>query len=135
MYSSFRQHGGKVLLYTGLSDPTFSPLELIDYYQRLAAANGGLETTRSFARLFLVPGMTHCGGGRSLDDFDPLAALTQWVEEDRPPERLIAKGAAFPGRTRPVCAYPQQTRYRGQGSIEAAESFECRQPTQRQDLQ
>jgi len=128
MYSSFRQHNGKVLLYTGSSDPTFSPLELIDYYQRLAAANGGLETARSFARLFLVPGMTHCSGGRSLDDFDPLTALAQWVEEGRPPERMIAQGSAFPGRTRPLCAYPQQARYRGQGSTEVAENFECRQP-------
>ena len=128
MYSSFRQHDGKLLLYTGSSDPTFSPLELIDYYQRLAAANGGLETARSFARLFLVPGMTHCSGGRSLDDFDPLTALAQWVEEGRPPERMIAQGSAFPGRTRPLCAYPQQARYRGQGSTEVAENFECRQP-------
>jgi feruloyl esterase len=128
MYSSYRQHGGKLLIYTGLSDPTFSALELIDYYQRLAAANGGLEATRDFARLFLVPGMTHCAGGRSLDDFDPLAALTRWVEEGQAPERLIARGKAFPGRARPLCAYPQQTRYRGSGSIEAADNFECRQP-------
>jgi hypothetical protein len=80
------------------------------------------------ARLFLVPGMTHCSGGRSLDDFDPLTALVQWVEEGHPPERMIAQGSAFPGRTRPLCAYPQQARYRGQGSTEVAENFECREP-------
>jgi feruloyl esterase len=130
MYSSYRQHGGKMLIYTGLSDPTFSPLELIEYYQRLSAANGGLDATRDFARLFLVPGMTHCTGGRSLDEFDPLEALSQWVENGRAPERLIARGTAFPGRTRPLCAYPQQTRYRGTGSIEAAENFECRLPSE-----
>jgi feruloyl esterase len=74
--------------------------------------------------------MTHCLGGRSLDDFDPLEALSQWVENGRAPERLIARGTAFPGRTRPLCAYPQQTRYRGTGSIEAAENFECRLPSE-----
>lgn len=124
-YSTLRSRGGKVLIYTGLSDPTFSASELIDYYDRLVATNGGIEEARSFARLFLVPGMTHCSGGRSLDEFDPLDALVAWVEEGKAPEQLVATGAAFPGRSRPVCAYPKQARYKGQGSTEVAANFSC----------
>jgi hypothetical protein len=128
MYSSFKQHGGKLLLYTGLSDFAFSAKDLIAYYQRVAAANGGLDTTRSFARLFLVPGMTHCRGGQALDEFDPLDAVVSWVETGRPPDSLTATGKAFPGRARPLCPYPAETAYRGSGSIDEAANFSCRVP-------
>jgi feruloyl esterase len=125
-YSSFKQHGGKLLVYTGLGDPAFSAKELIAWYQRLGKANGGPETTAGFARLFLVPGMTHCSGGHSLDSFDPLQAVVDWVENDTTPQHMIATGRAFPGRSRPICAYPTQSRYKGSGSIEDAANFECR---------
>jgi hypothetical protein len=128
MYSSFLQHGGKLLLYTGLSDPAFSAKELLKYYQRLTAANGGPAATEEFARLFLVPGMTHCGGGRALDTFDPLQAVVEWVEHAEAPKHMIATGSTFPGRSRPLCAYPTEARYTGAGSIEQAENFECRTP-------
>jgi hypothetical protein len=128
MYSSFRQHGGKLLIYTGLGDPAFSAKELIAYYKRLGQANGGPDATAQFARLFLVPGMTHCGGGQSLDDFDPLQAVVDWVEHDKAPQQIVATGKAFPGRSRPLCPYPKQTRYKGLGSINDAANFECRLP-------
>jgi feruloyl esterase len=130
-YSSFKQHGGKLLVYTGLGDPAFSAKELIAYYRRLGQANGGPEATGQFARLFLVPGMTHCSGGKSLDTFDPLQAVVDWVEHDTAPQHLIATGKAFPGRSRPICAYPAQSRYKGTGSIEDAANFECRVPDQK----
>jgi feruloyl esterase len=101
---------------------------LIAYYQRLGQANGGPEATAKFARLFLVPGMTHCRGGKSLDTFDPLGAVVDWAENGEAPPELIATGQAFPGRSRPICAYPKQSRYRGSGSIEDAQNFECKQP-------
>ena len=129
MYSSFKQHGGKLLIYTGVSDQAFSAKELLGYYSRLVHANGGPTAAADFARVFLVPGMTHCGGGKSLDNFDPLPALLDWVENNKPPEKIIATGKAFPGRSRPLCAYPAQSRYRGLGSTDAAENFECRLPT------
>jgi feruloyl esterase len=128
MYSSFKQHGAKLLIYTGLADPAFSAKELLDYYLRLSQANGGLHATADFARLFLVPGMTHCGGGKALDDFDPLQAVVDWVENSTAPDRIVATGKAFPGRSRPLCAYPTQARYRGAGSIDAADNFDCRLP-------
>jgi feruloyl esterase len=129
MYSSFKQHGGKMLMYTGLADQAFSAKQLVDYYGKLASANGGADATANFARLFLAPNMMHCGGGQALDTFDPLEALVEWVEHDKVPTQLIATGQAFPGRSRPICAYPSQSRYKGSGSIEDAANFECRLPT------
>ena len=128
MYSSFKQHGGRLLIYTGLADPAFSAKELLAYYLRLGEANGGARATADFARLFLVPGMTHCGGGKSLDDFDPLQAIVDWVETNTAPDRLVATGKSFPGRSRPLCPYPTQSRYRGAGSTDEADNFECRVP-------
>jgi feruloyl esterase len=128
LYSSFKQRGGKLLIYTGLSDFAFSPKDLVAYYRRLAEANGGLDATRDFARLFLVPGMTHCRGGQALDDFDPLAAVVDWVEQGHAPAQLLATGRSFPGRTRPLCAYPAETYYKGAGSADDAANFECRVP-------
>ena len=71
--------------------------------------------------------MTHCGGGPALDDFDPLAAIEAWVERGGAPERLLAKGAAFPGRSRPLCPYPLEAHYTG-GDAQGADSFTCRPP-------
>ena len=96
------------------------------YYSAVSGANGGAEPTRTFARLFLVPGMNHCGGGKATDQFDTLAALENWVEQGKAPERIIARGAAFPGRTRPLCPYPLVARYSGSGDVESAESFACK---------
>lgn len=124
-YSTFAQRGARLLIYTGLADPAFSARTLAAYYERLLAANGGDEAV-GFARMFLVPGMTHCRGGPSLDEFDPLGAVVAWVEHGSAPERLIATGTSFPGRSRPICRYPLQSRYRGGGSIEDADNFDCR---------
>ncbi len=125
-YTLMRRRKGKLLLYGGLSDPVFSANDLVDYYRRVAAANGGLAATRRFARLFLVPGMNHCGGGSALDRFDALSAMQSWVEQGRAPRWLPARGAAFPGRVGRLCAYPLVARYRGAGDVNSAASFACR---------
>jgi feruloyl esterase len=71
--------------------------------------------------------MGHCGGGAAtLDRFDLLSAIVDWVEHQRAPEAVVATGAAFPDRSRPLCPYPQHAQYRGAGDTEKAESFECR---------
>jgi feruloyl esterase len=124
--NTFSTHGGKLIFWHGMSDPWFSALDTIDYYQRLAPANGGADKVRDWSRLFLVPGAGHCGGGPSLDTFDALSALVQWVEQGDAPDSLKATGRAFPGRSRPLCAYPQHAHYKGQGNPEDAASFECR---------
>ena len=101
--STFAALGGKLIIYEGLSDPVFSANDIIDYYRQLQSDNGGAEKSASFARLFLVPGMAHCGGGPATDQFDALTALENWVEQGQAPQSMVAKGAAFPGRTRPLC--------------------------------
>ena len=122
-WSGYRAHGGKLLLYTGMSDPVFSALDLIRYYKQVVSANGGQK--QEFARLFLVPGMNHCSGGPALDDFDALGAIQRWVESGVAPESMLSTGTAFPGRSRPLCAYPRYAMYDGHGSPEKAESFHC----------
>lgn len=118
---TFAQHG-KLILYHGLSDQGLSPLETAAWYERLGSANGG--HVADWARLFLVPGMTHCGGGPSTDEFDMLTAIEKWVEEGRAPERIIARGKSFPGVTRPLCPYPTIARYKG-GDPKSEKSFAC----------
>ncbi|MGH8143993.1 MAG: DUF6351 family protein [Steroidobacteraceae bacterium] len=125
--SSFTAHGGKLIFYHGLSDPWFSALDTVRYYQSLAA-NTGAGTVSDWSRLFLVPGMGHCAGGAAtLDHFDMLSAIVDWVEQGRAPAQVIATGAAFPGRSRPLCPYPQHAQYSGHGNSESAANFSCRE--------
>jgi len=125
--STFAARGGKQLFYHGMSDPWFSALDTIGYYERVAKSAGGLEKARSFARLFLVPGMEHCQGGpATLDQFDLLTPLVRWVERGEAPEAVIARGASLPNRSRPLCAWPAYAHYKGKGDPESAASFECR---------
>ncbi len=125
-YSTFAARGGKVIFYQGISDPVFSANDLIQYYDRFVLDAGGLEKAQTEARLFLIPGMTHCGMGPATDQFDALAALENWVEKDQAPTRILARGQAFPNRTRPLCPYPQYASYKGSGNPEDAVNFECK---------
>lgn len=124
--SSFIDNGGKLIVVQGNSDPVFSANDMRRYWQQLTADNGGVGQLDRWARLFIVPGMTHCGDGPGLDDFDPLTALERWQAQGQAPARLLAQGVAFPGRTRALCPYPQEAHYRGQGDPDEAESFVCR---------
>lgn len=126
--TAFRRRRGKLLVYAGLADPVFSANDLAAWYERFVDAAGGLGAAQRTARLFLVPGMTHCSGGPSLDRFDPLTALVRWAEKGRAPKRLVATGAAFPERSRPLCPYPAEAHYRGRGDGERAGSFRCVRP-------
>lgn len=124
---TFAAHGGKQILYHGMSDAWFSAFDTLDYYERLVRDNGGLQKVRAFDRLFLVPGMGHCGGGpATLDQFDFLTPLVKWVEQGVAPEAVTATGRDFPGRSRPLCAWPRHARYKGHGNPEDAASFACR---------
>jgi feruloyl esterase len=126
--TSFFGHGGKILFYHGWSDPWFSPLDTQDYYERMAKDSGGMEQVRAnSSRFYAVPGMGHCSSGAAtLDRFDLLGAVVDWVEQGKAPESVIATGPAFPGRSRPLCAYPHHAQYKGQGNPEDAANFECR---------
>jgi feruloyl esterase len=124
--TTFSASGGKLMFYHGDSDPWFSALDTLSYYKDMAGANGGLETVSKWSRFYFIPGMGHCAGGSALDQFDLLGAMVNWVEKGTPPQSVIATGAAFPGRSRPLCAYPQYAQYKGQGDTEDANNFECR---------
>ena len=78
------------------------------------------------SRAYLVPGMGHCASGVTLDRFDLLSAVVNWVEDGKAPLSVIATGPAFPGRSRPLCPYPQHAQFKGQGDPENAASFECK---------
>ena len=136
---TFMGHGGKIIFFHGESDPIFSMYDTVNYYESLSARYG--TTTGSFARLFLVPGMNHCSGGSyALDSFDSLTAIVNWVEQGQAPEAMVAgnsfneqsnplSGSALPpGRTRPLCPYPQFARYSGTGDSEDAANFACVAP-------
>jgi hypothetical protein len=124
--NTFFGHGGKIVFYHGTSDPVFSPFDTLAYYERMVAANGGMDEVLNSSRFFFVPGMNHCGGGpAALDKFDMLGAVVKWVEEGTAPDSVVATGKAFPGRSRPLCPYPKYARYKGQGDPENASSFEC----------
>lgn len=124
--STFSGNGGKIIFFHGNSDPWFSPLDTLEYYKSLAPANGGAEKVAGWSRMFLIPGMGHCGGGPSLDHFDMLSAVVDWVEKGTAPDSVIASGRAFPGRSRPLCAYPKYARYSGNGDSEDAKNFSCK---------
>jgi feruloyl esterase len=123
--STFSGHGSKILFFHGDSDPWFSPLDTLEYYKSLAATNGGAGKVSEWSRMFLVPGMSHCGGGPGLDQFDMLGAVVNWVENGIAPDAVIATGRAFPGRSRPLCAYPKHAQYGGEGNTEDAKNFSC----------
>jgi hypothetical protein len=123
--STFSLNGGKLIFSHGDSDPWFSALDTLGYYQSLAASNGGAAKVAQWSRMFLVPGMTHCAGGQSLDHFDMLSAVVNWVENGTAPDSVVATGKAFPGRSRPLCAYPKHAQYVGSGDTQDARNFRC----------
>lgn len=129
--SAFRARGGRFLLYHGAADGLIPPQRTVQYYEAVVAATGSRPATEGFMRMFLVPGMDHCGAiGGGLKDWDRLAPLVRWVEQGQAPDRIVA-GQTLPGgavRTRPLCPYPQQARWTGSGSTEEASNFVCAAP-------
>ncbi|HTZ32225.1 MAG TPA: tannase/feruloyl esterase family alpha/beta hydrolase [Methylomirabilota bacterium] len=124
--STFFGHGGKLIFYHGTSDPWFSFLDTLGYYERMTKDNGGRERVENWSRIYLVPGMSHCGGGpMTVDEFDMLTAVVDWVEKGTPPDSVTATGHTFPGRSRPLCPHPKYARYKGQGDSEDARNFAC----------
>jgi feruloyl esterase len=141
--SAFESRGHKLLVYHGWADPLVVPGEAINYREAVLArrqrkARGKAspaaiqrETDR-FYRLFMVPGMAHCGGGPGLTEFHGMDALVKWVEQGVAPDSIVASGK--PGGVaveRPVCPYPQVAKYRGSGNVNEAASFVCADPAAR----
>ncbi|HEY6384331.1 MAG TPA: tannase/feruloyl esterase family alpha/beta hydrolase [Candidatus Acidoferrum sp.] len=142
----FESRGGKLIIFHGWNDSGISPLNTINYYESVESKMGKQDAD-SFLRLFMVPGMQHCGGGPGPDVFgqvgfsspnDPqhnmYLALEQWVEKGAAPSTVIATKEAASGSvggvkvTRPLCAYPQVAHYKGTGDTNEAANFVCGAP-------
>lgn len=140
--AAFKARGAKAIVYQGWADPVVNAIDTIAYAERVRTAQGSQAEADGFYRLFLVPGMGHCGGGSGANvfgnsgtaaptddaDHDLLRALDRWVEQGTAPDRLIASrvvdGAAV--ATRPLCPHPQVATYMGSGSADDAENYQCR---------
>ena len=162
-FTGFKAHGGKLITYHGWADSDITPFATLNYYNSVVAAQGrargtmtatagsspsasALDKTQTFYRLFMVPGMGHCGGGPGPNQFgqtggngdadhDVVTALERWVEKGVAPQRIIAtkyvdndpaKGIQM---TRPLCVYPQAAKYRGTGDTNDTGSFVCTDPS------
>ncbi len=139
----FIARGNKAIIYQGWQDPSTNAGPTIDYYAALARANGGIAALDDAVRLFMVPGMYHCGGGPGADIFggsgqfplaagadptrDMLWALIRWVEEGRTPTAIVAgrNPDSAPGLTRRLCPFPQSARYQAGAPSGEAASFTC----------
>jgi len=120
---------------TGKADAIVTPWKSIEYYKEVEQRFGGREKTQDFFRLFMIPGMDHCGFGNELgitgDSIDPLTALEKWVEEGQAPDSLLMNKYAPDGSvmwTRPVYPYPLRTVYKGEGDLNSASSYESKEP-------
>ena len=125
--SKFFAHNGKLLLYQGWADPNVPPVNTIRYYNSVADTMGGASKVSNNIRLFMEPGMGHCGGGEGPNVFNKVAPLEQWVEQKKAPDAIIASHSTDGkvDRTRPLCAYPEVAKYKGSGSIDDAANFSC----------
>jgi hypothetical protein len=126
--SKFKKRGGKLLMTYGWADTILQPMMGVKYYEQATAKNG--PDTKDFFRLFMVPGMAHCGGGHGPDRHDAVTAIVNWVEKGKAPDSMVASRLVNNQvvRTRPLCPYPQVARYSGQGSIDEAANFRCVAP-------
>jgi feruloyl esterase len=136
---ALKARGAKVIVYHGVSDAIFSASDTMAWYEELRARNGG--DASDFARYFRVPGMAHCAGGPSTDQFDMLTVLVKWVEHGEAPDSVIARARGAgnavgvnrdvpsgwsPDRGRPLCPYPRVARLKsGASDLESADAFRC----------
>ena len=123
----FEAAGGKLIMWHGLADSIVPYQQTVQFYEDVARISG--KGTASFARLFLAPGVSHCGGGYGPAPADPFGALVSWVQQGNAPGSLLAVQTDSAGnvtRSRPLCAYPKVAVYAGTGDPNSASSFDCR---------
>jgi len=121
----FKGRGGKLILWHGWADPALTPFASVKYYEQVMSRDA---TTPDYFRMFLMPGVLHCGGGAGPDTADWTQTIADWVEKGQAPGRVVATkvvgGAAT--MSRPLCPYPQKAAYNGSGNPNEAQSFTCR---------
>jgi feruloyl esterase len=125
----FFSRGGKLIQYHGWTDQQVMPRNSINYYNSVVREIGDAAKTADSYRLFMAPGMGHCGGGEGPNKSDIPGVLAEWVEKGKAPDSILASrvmGSA--SRTRPWCPYPQVAVYKGTGSTDDAANFSCKAP-------
>ena len=124
----FRNHGGKIILWHGFADQLIMPEGTIDYYDDVVnTMREGYKHTQEFARLFMAPGVGHCGGGGPTPQ-DPFSYVVKWVENGVAPDTILATQSLSDGttRTRPLCPYPEVAVWTRHGSPDDAANFVCK---------
>jgi feruloyl esterase len=122
---AFTGRGGKLLMYQGWAEPGIPPRNVVTYYGQVQKQT---KNAKDSVRLFMVPGMGHCGGGDGTSTFDMVSALDQWMTTGKAPASIPASRVrnAVVDRTRPLCPWPQVATYKGSGSTDEAANFVCR---------
>ncbi|HSU43509.1 MAG TPA: tannase/feruloyl esterase family alpha/beta hydrolase [Casimicrobiaceae bacterium] len=126
--SPFRNRGGKLVMWHGFADQLIVPEGTIDYYDAVTQAlGGGYKRTQEFARLFMAPGVGHCGGGNGPQPQAIFDAVVNWVEKNQAPEQVLAAKttSGVVTQTRPLCPYPTFAHYTGSGSTDDDANFVC----------
>ena len=122
--SAFKKRGGKLLLTHGWADTGITPETTIWYHDSVLEKMG--KDQSDWMRLFMAPGMGHCGGGPGVNTFDSIGTLEKWVEKGVAPDHMLGTGAE--GFTRPLCSYPQFAAYKGTGDLKDGANWACRAP-------
>ena len=125
--NKFKKSGGKLLMTHGWSDTGITPETTIWYYESVLNKMG--KSQSDWVRLFMAPGMGHCGGGPGVNTFDSIGTLETWVEKGVAPETMTGIGAQ--GMTRPMCPYPQSAEYKGSGDLKDGANWSCKAPPTR----
>lgn len=126
--ADFMGEGKKVMVWHGTADALLSENDTVRKWNDVREAAGD-SVADDNSRLYLAPGVAHCGGGAGADNFDLLPAMIDWVEGDHAPGTIIASkidqatGAAR--FTRPLCEYPTYPQYSGVGDTNNAANFKC----------
>jgi feruloyl esterase len=120
--SKFKKSGGKLLMTHGWADTGITPETTLWYYDSVLNKMG--KDQSNWMRLFMAPGMGHCGGGPGVNTFDSIGTLENWVEKGIAPDQMMGKGAQ--GLTRPLCPYPQYAEYKGTGDLKDAVNWVCK---------
>jgi feruloyl esterase len=125
----FFSAGGKLLMYHGWADPNVAPRNTVNYYNSVLKTMGGASKVSGEIRLFMAPGMGHCGGGDGPNTFDKIEVLDKWVTTGKAPDSIVASHSTDGkvDRTRPLCPFPQVAKYKGTGNTDDAANFTCAQ--------
>jgi feruloyl esterase len=124
----FAARHGKLIMYHGWTDTNITPRATVEYFEKASEQMGGAAETGQSVRLFMAPGMNHCGGGEGPNVFNMTSMLERWVEDGKAPDQVLASHltSGKVDRTRPLCPYPRTAHYKGSGDVNDAVNFVCR---------